>query len=86
MNDDLFFEEVRAETDIKQDDIKGTFFRLFATDDGKKVLDHLRSVTLERSTLPDIQFAGNNMSHLMCVREGENNLFRYIKTMQSKGN
>lgn len=85
MTEDLFFEEVRSDKNAKQDDIKGTFCRLFSTDDGRKVLSHLKEVTLERSTLPDIQFAGNNMSHLMCVREGENNLFRYISTMQKTG-
>ena len=84
MNDDLFFEEVTT-TNNKQDDIKGAFNRIFSSKDGEKVLEHLRAVTLERSTLPDIQFAGNNMSHLMCVREGENNLFRYITSMQKKG-
>lgn len=85
MHDDLFFEEVNAEKQPRNDDIKGAFFRVFSSEDGKKVLAHLRSVTMERSTLPDIQFAGTNMSHLMCVREGENNLFRYIQSMQSKG-
>lgn len=65
--------------------IKGVFMRTFGTVDGQECLEIIRSWTEGISTLPKQAADGHAMSLLMCLREGENNLYRRIKSLTKEG-
>jgi hypothetical protein len=58
---------------------------LFSTELGQEVLEIIRLHTEAKTTLPSQAADGQAMSILMAVREGENNLYRWIYDMIQKG-
>jgi len=61
------------------------FAALFKTPLGEEVLDDMRQLTIEKSTIPSQAADGMAMAMLMGIREGENNFFRTIRTLIRKG-
>lgn len=61
------------------------FINVFASDDGKIVLEYLRKRTVDR--LPPQPQAGDGVSQAMAMsfRNGEDSLFRMIERMSKKG-
>lgn len=57
----------------------------FGTPAGVKVLEDLMGRTIEQPTMPGTALDGTAIQTLMAIREGENNLYRYIKSMIKKG-
>ena len=65
-----------------QDDIDRLYLRVFASEDGQKLHEHLRSLTIEQPTW----YPGEDASHGF-AREGQNSLVREIeKRMQRARN
>ena len=58
---------------------------LFSSPTGQLVLDGMRERYEERTTLPAQASDGHALAIMMAVREGENNLYRWIKSMIRKG-
>lgn len=52
--------------------------RLFSTKDGERVLQALEARTVRRASWPANQSDGHAMALMMAMREGENNLYRYL--------
>ncbi len=67
-----------AEPDFKEqvdkDDVDRLYLRVFGSDDGQKLLTHLRSLTIEQPTW----YPGEDASHGY-AREGQNSLVREIE-------
>jgi len=67
-----------VEPDFKQqvdkDDVDRLYLRVFGSDDGQKLLTHLRSLTIEQPTW----YPGEDASHGY-AREGQNSLVREIE-------
>jgi hypothetical protein len=59
---------------VDKDDIDRLYLRVFASDDGAKLLTHLRSLTIEQPTW----YPGEEASHGY-AREGQNSLVREIE-------
>ncbi len=57
-----------------QDDIDRLYLRVFASEDGQKLHEHLRSLTIEQPTW----YPGEDASHGF-AREGQNSLVREIE-------
>jgi hypothetical protein len=59
---------------VDKDDIDRLYLRVFGSDDGQKLLTHLRSLTIEQPTW----YPGEDASHGY-AREGQNSLVREIE-------
>jgi len=68
------FTRIKEENEAKVRERARIFHQCFSTDAGQRVLDHLVDISLDRRVLKadSTQFAAG-------IREGENNLVRYIK-------
>lgn len=66
--------EIRQNNEEQRDDIDRLYLRVFASDDGQKLLTHLRSLTIEQPTW----YPGEDASHGY-AREGQNSLVREIE-------
>ena len=66
--------ETRKTQQNEQDDIDRLYLRVFGSDDGQKLLTHLRSLTIEQPTW----YPGEDASHGF-AREGQNSLVREIE-------
>lgn len=64
-----------------QSEIAQIYYIVFNTEGGKKVLEHLRQRTEEKPTMPQAAGDGQSLAMMMALREGENNLYRYIKSV-----
>ncbi len=60
-------------------DLEKTFARLFATDDGKKVLGHLNGITFMRTAPPDAP------DHMLRHLEGQRSLLTVIIRLIERG-
>ncbi len=79
---DLFGEDVEQ---AFNNEIACTFYALFHTENGKKVIEHLKKMTIERGSFPQAAQDGVMAAMLMSVREGENNLLRQIEVLIRTG-
>lgn len=55
------------------------------SEEGKLVLEDLRKRTIEQPCAPAVAVDGAAFNALMGIREGENNLYRYIISMIKRG-
>ena len=69
-----FQPELTKTTKQDQDDTNRLYLRVFGSDDGQKVLAHLRSLTIEQPTW----YPGEDASHGY-AREGQNSIVREIE-------
>jgi hypothetical protein len=61
------------------------FHQFFTCPLGQEILEFIQEHTESKTTLPNQAADGSAMALLMAVREGENNLYRWIKHMIKKG-
>jgi hypothetical protein len=66
--------DIAEKQQVDKDDIDRLYLRVFASDDGAKLLTHLRSLTIEQPTW----YPGEEASHGY-AREGQNSLVREIE-------
>jgi len=66
--------EIRQTNEEQRDDVDRLYLRVFGSDDGQKLLEHLRSLTIEQPTW----YPGEDASHGY-AREGQNSLVREIE-------
>jgi len=68
------FVRVKEENEAKVRERSRMFYQCFSSEAGQRVLDHLVDISLERRVLKadSTQFAAG-------IREGENNMVRYIR-------
>ena len=66
--------EVARKQQVDKDDVDRLYLRVFGSDDGQKLLTHLRSLTIEQPTW----YPGEDASHGF-AREGQNSLVREIE-------
>jgi hypothetical protein len=66
--------QTRKTQQDNQDDIDRLYLRVFGSEDGQKLHDHLRSLTIEQPTW----YPGEDASHGF-AREGQNSLVREIE-------
>ena len=66
--------QLRATQQDNQDDIDRLYLRVFGSDDGQELLQHLRSLTIEQPTW----YPGEEASHGY-AREGQNSMVREIE-------
>ena len=66
--------ETRRTQQEDKDDIDRLYLRVFGSDDGQKLLEHLRSLTIEQPTW----YPGEEASHGY-ARDGQNSLVREIE-------
>jgi len=66
--------EFRRTNQQEQDDVDRLYLRVFGSDDGQKLLTHLRALTIEQPTW----YPGEDASHGY-AREGQNSLVREIE-------
>ena len=66
--------EIRQTNEEQRDDVDRLYLRVFGSDDGQKLLGHLRSLTIEQPTW----YPGEDASHGY-AREGQNSLVREIE-------
>lgn len=66
--------QIRLTQQQEQDDVDRLYLRVFASEDGQKILAHLRSLTIEQPTW----YPGEDASHGF-AREGQNSLVREIE-------
>jgi len=66
--------EIRQTNEEQRDDVDRLYLRVFGSDDGQKLLEHLRSLTIEQPTWDP----GEDASHGY-AREGQNSLVREIE-------
>jgi len=66
--------QIRLTQQQEQDDVDRLYLRVFASEDGQKILTHLRSLTIEQPTW----YPGEDASHGF-AREGQNSLVREIE-------
>ena len=55
--------------------------RLLGSADGQHLMHALRRRTIERPTFPATSNDGQSMALLMALREGENNLYRWLESL-----
>ena len=65
----------------KQTQLRKAARRLFQTRDGEQVLKALEARTISRASWPASQTDGQAMALMMAMREGENNLYRYLVSL-----
>ena len=66
--------EIARKQQVDKDDVDRLYLRVFGSDDGQKLLTHLRSLTIEQPTW----YPGEDASHGY-AREGQNSLVREIE-------
>lgn len=66
--------DIAHKQQVDKDDVDRLYLRVFGSDDGQKLLTHLRSVTIEQPTW----YPGEDASHGY-AREGQNSLVREIE-------
>lgn len=66
--------QTRKTQQDNQDDIDRLYLRVFVSEDGQKLHEHLRSLTIEQPTW----YPGEDASHGF-AREGQNSLVREIE-------
>ncbi len=66
--------DVNKSQQVDKDDVDRLYLRVFGSDDGQKLLTHLRSLTIEQPTW----YPGEDASHGY-AREGQNSLVREIE-------
>jgi hypothetical protein len=66
--------EIGKKQQVDKDDVDRLYLRVFGSDDGQKLLTHLRSMTIEQPTW----YPGEEASHGY-AREGQNSLVREIE-------
>jgi hypothetical protein len=66
--------EIRQTNEDNRDDIDRLYLRVFGSEDGQKLHEHLRSLTIEQPTW----YPGEDASHGY-AREGQNSLVREIE-------
>ena len=66
--------KIAEKQQVDKDDIDRLYLRVFASDDGAKLLTHLRSLTIEQPSW----YPGEDASHGY-AREGQNSLVREIE-------
>lgn len=66
--------EIAKKQQVDKDDVDRLYQRVFGSDDGQKLLTHLRSMTIEQPTW----YPGEDASHGY-AREGQNSLVREIE-------
>ena len=66
--------QARLTQQDNQDDIDRLYLRVFGSEDGQKLHEHLRSLTIEQPTW----YPGEDASHGF-AREGQNSLVREIE-------
>jgi len=66
--------EARRNVEVEQDDLNRLYLRVFGSEDGQKLIKHLRSLTIEQPTW----YPGEDASHGY-AREGQNSLVREIE-------
>ena len=66
--------QTRMTQQDNQDDIDRLYLRVFGSEDGQKLHEHLRSLTIEQPTW----YPGEDASHGF-AREGQNSLVREIE-------
>ena len=66
--------EIAEKQQVDKDDIDRLYLRVFTSDDGAKLLTHLRSLTIEQPSW----YPGEDASHGY-AREGQNSLVREIE-------
>jgi hypothetical protein len=66
--------EIAQKQQVDKDDVDRLYLRVFGSDDGQKLLTHLRSLTIEQPTW----YPGEDASHGY-AREGQNSLVREIE-------
>lgn len=64
----------------ESDDLDRLYLRVFGSEDGQKLLGHLRSLTIEQPTW----YPGEEASHGY-AREGQNSIVREIERRVAKG-
>ncbi len=69
----------------KHESIKAAYARLFETQDGKVVLEHLRKMTVDRDLSLPAGGDGHAMGLTMAFQSGENNVYRAILKMMKRG-
>lgn len=67
--------------DTSYEQLKNAAKRLFSTKDGEVFIEALRARTVLRPVFPSNGGDGQTIAMLMALREGENNLFRYIEML-----
>jgi len=66
--------QIAEKQQVDKDDVDRLYLRVFGSDDGQKLLTHLRSMTIEQPTW----YPGEEASHGY-AREGQNSLVREIE-------
>jgi len=66
--------QIADKQQVDKDDVDRLYLRVFGSDDGQKLLTHLRSMTIEQPTW----YPGEESSHGY-AREGQNSLVREIE-------
>jgi len=66
--------ELRKNVEDMKDDIDRLYLRVFGSEDGQELLEHLRSQTIEQPTW----YPGEDASHGW-AREGQNSIVREIE-------
>lgn len=66
--------ELRRDVEDMKDDIDRLYLRVFGSEDGQQLLEHLRSQTIEQPTW----YPGEDASHGW-AREGQNSIVREIE-------
>jgi hypothetical protein len=61
------------------------FCSYFSSPQGQRILEHLRARTVDKPCLTVMFDDGVNTQTAMVLREGENNLYRYILSMIAQG-
>lgn len=61
------------------------FVTVFGTEQGQRVLGYLEAKTIQKPNLPNQAADGQAMAYLSFMREGENNLYRWIMQQIKRG-
>lgn len=84
LNEDKI-QEKNQEIAKEESEKAADFQACFATPKGKKVLAHLRAMTIEQPSLPEAAADGVALAMLMSIKEGEKNLVRRIESLIKSG-
>ena len=71
--------KIAEKQQVDKDDVDRLYLRVFGSDDGQKLLTHLRSLTIEQPTW----YPGEDASHGY-AREGQNSLVREIERRMNR--
>jgi hypothetical protein len=74
-----------AEVEKEKRRLEQAYAELFSSETGQLIFEDLRNRTIEQPTTPQQAVDGAAFNALMALREGENNLYRYIKSMVRRG-